>query len=227
MIRVEDFDERIITKFRGNKGVRLYSILGTVRKQYKILNFGVNYYYYYTYLSIFKVEDSLEFRLVSETFVYDLFFSYKLKNKTKVTNKLLNKNITSNIVPLQWSGYQSGKSKYRMIVPDFDKLCSAQLLNHKFLVPCEPEKYLNKNYGRSRWKVPEKEFKKYAWPSIKKNNKWTDEQFINAVRIFNRDGQINQKRTFECVNKSLDDPFTQIYSFDDLKYKKQSNYLQK
>lgn len=121
--------------------------------------------------------------------------------------------------PMQWSGYQVGKLKYRMMVPDFNVVCSAELLNHKYLVPCQPEKYLDTNYGPSRWKTPESDFKKYVWPSIKLSGKWTDDQLLNSVRFFSKDGEIDQTTTFNYLNKSkLDEPLPENYFFKDLKF---------
>ena len=39
-------------------------------------------------------------------------------------------------------------------MPSFDELCSAELLNHKFMIPCDPVNYLDKEYGSSRWQIP-------------------------------------------------------------------------
>ena len=43
----------------------------------------------------------------------------------------------------QWCGYQVNQMKYRRFLPNFNELCSAELLNQKLMVPCDPVKYLD------------------------------------------------------------------------------------
>ena len=55
----------------------------------------------------------------------------------------------------QWCGYQINRVKFKRWLPNFDELCSAELFNHKYMIPCDPVKYLDKEYGPSRWLTPE------------------------------------------------------------------------
>jgi len=92
-----------------------------------------------------------------------------------------------------------------MYHPDFSTMCSAELLSHKVLVPCDPVGYLNKNYGSfKKWSVPEAEFKKYKWPNINYTGTWSDEQYRKSVRIFESDGSVDQLETLNFWNEALD-----------------------
>lgn len=103
--------------------------------------------------------DSFEFSSYNLDFYYDVFVSY---NETK-----------NRSFPMQWYGYQSGLDKWRMIIPYFEELCSAEMLNHKYQVPCDPILYLDTNYGKfPKWRKPTSE---YNWDNIRYNGKWTDE----------------------------------------------------
>ncbi|RNA08703.1 fukutin isoform X4, partial [Brachionus plicatilis] len=70
--------------------------------------------------------DSLELRIGREgIFHMDIFFTYEL-NQTH-----------------QWFPYHSGREVRRTTINKFSGICSAQLLEEKFFVPCNPEKVLN------------------------------------------------------------------------------------
>lgn len=98
-----------------------------------------------------------------------------------------------------------------MIIPYFEELCSAELLNHKYQVPCDPIAYLDTNYGKfPKWSKPKSLFTEYVWPNFSPNGKWTDEEFINGFRRYNLDGSLNRKATLDTINKTV----TNIINFD-------------
>ena len=83
MLRANDYDEKIIEKFKGDKLTPLFSTLG-------LLN------------------DSLEIRLTNSKkprFTYDLFLAYEFSEKelSKINSE----------INLQWSGFQNEKRKFR------------------------------------------------------------------------------------------------------------------
>lgn len=93
------------------------------------------------------VNDSFEFRLYNDKFTFDMFLVYKI-NQTH-----------------QWCGYQVNRYKFRRFLPNFERLCSAELLEHKFMIPCDPVGYLNKEYGPKKWHSPEsKIIHGQTWP---------------------------------------------------------------
>lgn len=141
------------------------------------------------------LNDSFEFRMYNDKFTFDLFLTYKL-NET-----------------IQWCGYQVNRLKYRRYLPNFDKLCSAELLNNKLYVPCDPVAYLNKEYGRpDRWKTPKE--KNYTWSNVVFNSKWTDEQWPHVIKFYDKSGNLLKKKTLEVVNKELKHNLTDIDGLD-------------
>lgn len=90
-----------------------------------------------------------------------------------------------------------------MLLPDFEELCSAELLDHKFQVPCDPILYLTVNYGRfSKWSRPAS--KDFWWPSIVRNGEWTKDEIINEIRMFDKNGIFNKEATLISINKVLE-----------------------
>lgn len=89
----------------------------------------------------------------------------------------------------------------RRFLPRFDKLCSAELLSQKLLVPCEPEAYLEKEYGSKRWRTPLA--KNYQWDNVKYWTNWTENEWIHTVRYYDRHGKLIKNKTREHLNKFL------------------------
>ena len=83
----------------------------------------------------------------------------------------------------------------------FDELCSAELLDSKFLVPCDPVGYLNHQYGpMSLWSVPEPA--NYTWFNIHKYSEWSDDDWPFVVRFYDRYGYVERTRTINHLNKA-------------------------
>ncbi|RNA30939.1 fukutin isoform X1 [Brachionus plicatilis] len=107
--------------------------------------------------------DSLEFRIGQEnSFHIDLFFTYEL-NQTH-----------------QWFPYHSGRQVKRNLFSKFSGICSAELHEEKFLVPCDPVKVLNEIYGENGWQRPDKKFK--VSPNLKAWKSWNLNQWLNAIK---------------------------------------------
>lgn len=110
--------------------------------------------------------DSLELRIGEDNqkIHIDLFFTYEL-NRTH-----------------QWYPYHIGREVKRIIIKKFSGICSTELLEEKFFVPCDPVTVLNEIYGENRWQKSDKKF------SISSNLKpwktWGFNQWVNAIKFF-------------------------------------------
>lgn len=140
-------------------------------------------------------ENNYEFRLKANDFTIDIFYTYKIPN-----------NNTS-----QWNTFQLSKSVWRQYLPKINELCSAELLNSKFLVPCNPVEHLNADYGAHGWQTPKKSSnlhketkESYTWPSLHFFNKSSDAEFLKSVKWYNIDGSLDNKTTFNFLNNGLD-----------------------
>ncbi len=104
-------------------------------------------------------------------------------------------------------------------MPYFKKVCSAELLNHKFMVPCNPVEYLNNEYGTD-WQLPkadlsmtifsQKRGKKkriktneYHWPNLEFQRKYSDDELLNFVRWYHPNGSINYETTIDYIYSRL------------------------
>ena len=109
----------------------------------------------------------------------------------------------------------------RRSLPYFDKVCSAELLNHKVMIPCDPVQYLNTEYGRDTWIKPKPELDnkvlnrdnrkqnipkfstKYTWPNLHYYGKYDDGDLIKSARFFKNDGTIDYDITLRFIYNGL------------------------
>jgi hypothetical protein len=98
-------------------------------------------------------------------------------------------------------------------LPHFDELCSAELLNRKFLVPCDPVNYLDRDYGPERWKTPESV--NYTWSNVKYWEKWSQPLWPHTIKYYDKAGRLIPKRILDYVNKYLTVPITSVPLDDD------------
>jgi hypothetical protein len=63
-------------------------------------------------------------------------------------------------------------------------LCSGELFRNKFIVPCNPEYYLEKQYGKDNWKIPLKKTY-FNTESIKLHRDWNDQEWPYVYRRYN------------------------------------------
>lgn len=85
---------------------------------------------------------------------------------------------------------------------NFEKLCSADFLGLKVMVPCDPVRYLNYEYGKmENWATPKP--KNYRWTNLDSNfSLWSlDFEWPRAIRHFNRNGKVNVNSTLKYLNK--------------------------
>ncbi len=97
-------------------------------------------------------------RIIDKNAYLDLFLIYKCNSTFRLC------------------GYQT----YRKKLPEFDQLCSAELFNLKYFVPCDPVKYLDLEYGKSGWLIPKAT--KYTWKNIKPNGECSDQEWPRAFK---------------------------------------------
>lgn len=110
------------------------------------------------------INDSLEFRVGNEDFPVDLFFNY-IYNQTHMMYSI-----------------QAYRKVYRIFLTRMKNLCSAELFEEKFLVPCEPNLMLDEIYGKNLWTKMKNNDK--MSPSILFWKRWSLDQWENVVKFY-------------------------------------------
>ena len=90
--------------------------------------------------------------------------------------------------------------KHRQFLPFFNdsNLCSGELLENKFLIPCNPEYYLKLQYG-DNWKKPlENQYLNNN--SFFMHKKWNDSEYPWTIRSFDEFGKIDESWTLKQLN---------------------------
>ena len=102
-------------------------------------------------------------------------------------------------------------------MPNFNEVCSAELINQRFMVPCDPVKYLDTDYGKNNWQEPKKNLspistkdkqKKgtkdtYHWPNLKYFGKYADDVFIRTNRWYKKSGLLNKELTYSVLSGGI------------------------
>jgi hypothetical protein len=129
----------------------------------------------------------LEYRLapIDSDFSYDIFFTYR-ESKADLS---------------QWCSYHLTKKVYRRNLPNFSELCSAELLNNLYMVPCDPEEYLNVEYGSKGWQKPMSS--KYKWPNLEFHQEYSDLQYIKSIKYYFENGTFDKYYTLDYLNRGL------------------------
>ncbi len=129
------------------------------------------------------VNDSLEFRMTDEWFAYDLLFAYKL-NSTH-----------------QLNGFHGYGKRFRQYLPSVKELCSAELLNGKYLVPCNIIEYLNAQFGEME-SYMRPILRSHKEPSInyKIGYEWDISQLPYVFRSYGEDGNVSEERSLRMLN---------------------------
>ena len=91
---------------------------------------------------------------------------------------------------------------FRRWIPTFNTLCSAELLNFKVLVPCDPIGYLNNEYGNFKnWIKPI--IKGYKWTNLEQQNTlWHNSDWPYAIKLIYPNGKLNYNETLNYINKN-------------------------
>ena len=90
----------------------------------------------------------------------------------------------------------------------FDELCSAELLNQKHLVPCDPVGYLNKEYGKLRWYEPKPT--NYTWNNLVYSGNWSDLEWKNVLKYYYSNGSLNEYYTLAMINSQLNNKIKKL-----------------
>ena len=80
-------------------------------------------------------------------------------------------------------------------------LCSAELFNQKYMIPCDPVHYLDQEYGAANWRKPMES--KYEWKNVAYNSIWSDSEWPHAVKYFDRAGNLIVQKIKNYINKFL------------------------
>ncbi|CAF0853075.1 unnamed protein product [Brachionus calyciflorus] len=130
-----------------------------------------------------NLNDSYELRVGSNDFWVDIFYFHE-HNSTHF-----------------YCGYQLGRTKHRTILTKFDKICSVELLNEKFQVPCEAVRYIHEEYDKDDWKVPRSNYK--GWPNVFKWGQWSEQEYPYVIKFYGNDGKFLKAQTLNYVNNLL------------------------
>jgi hypothetical protein len=86
---------------------------------------------------------------------------------------------------------------FRYIIPQFSNLCSGQLKEHKYMVPCDPVTYLNTEYGSwsstRTWKSPGEVY----------IGNLSRQEIMYEVRHYDSDGLLLLNKTLDYINEIL------------------------
>lgn len=74
------------------------------------------------------------------------------------------------------------------------------MFGNKYLIPCDPVDYLNKEYGNiTFWSTPKKS--NYTWTNLSKTHSlWNKCDWPHAIRFYHKNGTIDKKYTIRYVN---------------------------
>ena len=91
---------------------------------------------------------------------------------------------------------------YRQFITYFNEtnICSGELLNNKFLVPCNPEYYLSQQYGEEKWRKPLVDGY-FNGRSIKLFRNWTNDEWPYVVRWYKSSGELDVNKTLNEINR--------------------------
>lgn len=126
------------------------------------------------------INDSLEFRVGNEGFEVDLFFNY-MYNQTHMMYSI-----------------QAYRKVFRIFLTKMQDLCSTELLEEKFYVPCNPELMLNEIYGENLWRQMQNNDR--MSPKILFWKTWSFEEWKNAVKFY-KNSKFLKNKTLNFVKK--------------------------
>jgi hypothetical protein len=72
------------------------------------------------------------------------------------------------------------------------------------MVPCEPLVIFECEYGKDKWKTPLQ--KGYKWLNYENRGDWTDEQWLHAIKFYNKNG-FDEQRTIDFIKPRLSSKF--------------------
>ncbi len=91
-------------------------------------------------------------------------------------------------------------------------MCSGELLDNKFIVPCNPEEYLSYQYGADRWRTPLQD-QYFNYNSINFFKNWTDSEWPYCIRWYELEtGEVDVAKTLSDLNKHVQVPYLTLPS---------------
>lgn len=126
--------------------------------------------------------DSLGIRLGNEVVTLGISFNYEY-------------NSTHLVYP-----YHSQRIVKGFVIRKIESLCSAELFNEKYTIPCDPVKYFEDVYGKDGWQNPKK--KNYKSPNLFFIKRWSTSEWKNAIKFFHN-GIFLKERTENFINNFI------------------------
>jgi hypothetical protein len=91
----------------------------------------------------------------------------------------------------------------RQLIINFNEsnLCSGELFESKFIVPCNPEEYLSFQYGKDKWRKPFK-YGYFNMETFNDSKTWSDQDWPHVLKYYyRRDGKFSYDQTLDAINK--------------------------
>lgn len=72
------------------------------------------------------------------------------------------------------------------------------------MVPCDPVRYLNYEYGEGNWFEPKRS--NYTWTNLDENyTLWSRDEWPHVIRFYKKNGTIDVKETEQYLNLHMKD----------------------
>ncbi|CAF1029280.1 unnamed protein product [Brachionus calyciflorus] len=126
--------------------------------------------------------DSLGLRLGNKVVTLGISFNYEI-------------NTTHLFFP-----YHSQREVKGVILRKIESLCSAELFNEKYTIPCDPIKYFEDVYGINGWQYPQEKIKTSPFLILWK--KWSISEWRNAIKFFHN-GIYLKEETEKFINNYI------------------------
>jgi hypothetical protein len=89
---------------------------------------------------------------------------------------------------------------YRKYLNKISELCTAEFLNNKYLVPCDPVKRLNEMYGYNDWETKKQVNSVYNLENL---GPWPGRVWPNVNKFYDISGKLNLNRTASHANNYI------------------------
>lgn len=82
-------------------------------------------------------------------------------------------------------------------------------MKNKFMIPCDPVEYLNKEYGKKeRWITPQSS--NYTWSNVNHWKSWSDEEWPHVIKYYDKAGVLIKSKVLSYLNKHSKINITEI-----------------
>jgi hypothetical protein len=100
-------------------------------------------------------------------------------------------------------------NRQKLLIFNKTNLCSGELFESKFVVPCNPEEYLSFQYGKDKWKIPNKDYH-FNLDAIKFYKTWNDQEWPFIIRWYDVHGNLDELRTIDAINEHAKVPILKL-----------------